>query len=187
MNMVNSLTGKRMVPAKIQFQHMARCDINIYRKWLGVTPTFEASANCILYPTSLSKTRIKGANPALYKVMKRHMRDLAEREFTEDSLLSFVRNNISRGLNEGTATLEHVAAELGMPERTLQRRLCEEGTTFQQIIENMRMGRARYYLEKTTLSITDIAMELGYAEASVFVRAFKRKTGKTPNRYRADQ
>ena len=116
--------------------------------------------------------------------MKRHMRDLAEREFREDDLLSFVRNNVNRGLANGTATLEHIAAEMGMPSRTLQRRLADEGTTFQKLVEDIRLSRARYYLQKTALSVTDIAMELGYAEASVFVRAFKRRTGSTPNRYR---
>ena len=185
-NLVNSLTGKRMVPKAISFQHLPRCEINLYRKWLGVTPRFETENNAVVYPRSINRAGTRKANSALYKVMKRHMRDLAEREFSENNLTAFVRNNINRGLLNGTATLEHISAEIGMPPRTLQRRLADEGTTFQKQVEKLRMARARYYLEKTTLSITDIAMELGYAEASVFVRAFKRNIGATPNRYRSD-
>ena len=96
------------------------------------------------------------------------------------------RNAILLGLNDGTATLPHIAAELGMPQRTLQRRLSEDGTSFKQLVEDTRIARARYYLRRSTLNITDIAMELGYAEASVFVRAFKRAMGVTPNRYRSN-
>jgi AraC-like DNA-binding protein len=51
-------------------------------------------------------------------------------------------------------------------------------------VDEVRLARAKYYLEKTRLSITDVAQELGYAEASVFVRAFKRLTGNSPNQYR---
>ncbi len=184
-NLVNTLLGKQVVPAKIQFQHLPRCELNIYRKWLGVTPEFDAPCNSLLYSAAIDRHSTRKGNPALYKVLKRHMRDLAERAFQEDDLISFVRNNINRGLASGTATLEHIAAEVGMPPRTLQRRLANEGTTFQKLIEDIRMARALYYLEKTALSITDIAMELAYAESSVFVRAFKRRTGLTPNRYRS--
>ena len=183
-NLVNTLLGKRMVPARIQFQHLPRCELKTYRKWLDVAPEFEQPSNCLLYPATINSRGTRKGNAALYKIMKRHMRDLAEREFREDDLLSFVRNNVNRGLANGTATLEHIAAEMGMPSRTLQRRLADEGTTFQKLVEDIRLSRARYYLQKTALSVTDIAMELGYAEASVFVRAFKRRTGSTPNRYR---
>ena len=112
------------------------------------------------------------------------MRDLAAAEVEEEQLLNFVRNNIGRGLTRGTATLEHIAAEIGLQPRTLQRRLQAEGSSFQMLVDEVRLARAKYYLEKTRLTITDIALELGYAEASVFVRSFKRLTGNSPNQHR---
>ena len=124
------------------------------------------------------------SNPELYTVLKRHLRDLAVAEQHEEQLLNFVRNNIGRGQVHGTATLEHISAEIGLEPRTLQRRLKAEGSSFQSLVSEVRLARARYYLEKTRLSITDVALELGYAEARVFVRAFGRLTGMTPNQYR---
>ena len=66
----------------------------------------------------------------------------------------------------------------------MQRRLKTEGSSFQALVDEVRLARARYYLEKTRLNVTDVALELGYAEASVFVRAFRRLTGESPNQYR---
>ena len=120
-------------------------------------------------------------------MLKRHMRDLSDAEVEDDKLENFVRNNIGRGLTQGTATLEYIAAEVGMIPRTLQRHLNEEGTSFQSLIDEVRRERSRYFLEKTTLSITDIALELGYAEASPFVRAFKRMMNIPPNQYRKEK
>ncbi|MEH6577666.1 MAG: AraC family transcriptional regulator ligand-binding domain-containing protein [Amphritea sp.] len=187
MNIVNVLTGSTVIPTQIQFEHQPLSDIKTYKRWLGVTPGFGAANTAIIYPASLAIRQPHNANPELYKVLKRHMRDLIEAEVEQDQLHHVVRNNIGRGLTQGTATLEHIAAEIGMEPRTLQRRLKEEGTSFQVLMDEIRLSRARYYLEKTRLSITDIALELGYAEASVFVRAFKRLTGYSPNRYRQDQ
>ena len=183
MNIVNRLTGDKVTPKRIMFEHQPLSKLATYKHWLGSTPQFAARCNAVIYPRALVQ-RLESANPELYKVMKRHMRDLIETEIQENQLHHIVRNNISRGLAQGTATLEHIAAEIGMEQRTLQRRLKEEGTSFQALLDEIRLSRAKYYLEKTRLSITDIALEIGYAEASVFVRAFKRLTGLSPNRYR---
>ncbi|HEB28878.1 MAG TPA: AraC family transcriptional regulator, partial [Porticoccus sp.] len=169
---------------KILLEHQPIHKLKDYRHWFGVNPVFGASNNAVIYPATLSKQTIPQANPDLYLVLKRHIRELAEAEVEEQHLINFVRNNISRGINQGTATLEHIAAEINIEARTLQRRLKQEGTSFQQLVNEVRLSRGKYYLEKTRLSITDIALELGYAEASVFVRAFKRLTKLSPKQYR---
>ena len=155
-----------------------------YRKHLGIEPRFGAPTNRVIYFRGVAQRPAPQSNPELYTVLKRHLRDLAIAEQEEEYLLNFVRNNISRGLIHGTATLDHIAAEIGLEPRTLQRRLKVEGSSFQALVDEVRLARAKYYLEKTRLSITDVAQELGYAEASVFVRAFKRLTGNSPNQYR---
>ncbi len=184
MRMVNDLTGSFVTPNKLMFEHHPICGIEKYRKWLGTTPKFGASNNAVIYSANLGERVLSNANPGLYNVLKRHMRDLTETEIFEDSLHHFVRNNISRGLSQGTASLEDVSAELGLEPRTLQRRLKDENTSFQELTDEIRKTRAFYFLEKTRLGITDIAHELGYAEASVFIRSFKRWTGQSPGKYR---
>ena len=184
MRMVNGLTDTAVTPSEVLFEHQPTCDLARYRRWLRVKPSFGASTNAVVYPAELAERSLPKANPGLYMVLKRHMRDLTEAEIFEEQLHHFVRNNIGRGLSPGTATLEHVAAELGLEPRTLQRRLRDEGTSFQALTDEVRQARATYFLRKTRLSITDIAHELGYAEASVFIRSFKRWTGESPGRFR---
>ena len=184
MSIINAIACDRVRPKEIWFDHQPNCDLKYYRKHLGVEPRFTAPSNRVVYFNGVSDKTAPQSNPELYLVLKRHLRDLAIAEHQEEQLLNFVRNNIGRGLAHGTATLDHISAEIGMEPRTLQRRLKTEGSSFQSLVDEVRLARAKYYLEKTRLSVTDVALELGYAEASVFVRAFRRLTGSSPNQYR---
>ena len=140
--------------------------------------------NRIYYPMALLDRPVPGANPHLYNVLRRHMIDLANAMPREDDLVDIIANNIRRGLGTDTVSLEHIASELGVEPRTLQRQLVKAGTSFQKIFDKVRLELACYYLERTALDVTTIALELGYSEASVFSRAFKRWTGSSPDRYR---
>ena len=77
-----------------------------------------------------------------------------------------------------------VAKKLGMSERTLARRLKEEGVTFIEIVQQLKAALARYYLEEETMPISKIAWLLGFEEPSSFSHACKRWTGKTPRELR---
>jgi AraC-like DNA-binding protein len=89
-------------------------------------------------------------------------------------------------LGNGTPSLEHVAAAIRMPRRTLQRQLAAEGTSLQAEIEEIRKTMALAVLRDRSISIEDVAILLGYAEPSTFFRSFKRWTGTTPRRFRSE-
>jgi AraC-like DNA-binding protein len=184
MSIVNSVAAHKIQPREIWFDHQPLCDMKYYRKHLGLEPHFNAPSNRVLYYRAVGEKNSPRSDAGLYMILRRHIRDLAVAEREEEQLLNFVRNNIGRGLTQGTATLEHIAAEIGLEPRTLQRRLKAQDSSFQALMDEVRLARARYLLEKTSLSITDVALELGYAEASVFIRAFKRLTGASPKQYR---
>jgi AraC-like DNA-binding protein len=95
-----------------------------------------------------------------------------------------VERLIADRLPDGGATLRASAAALGMSERTLQRRLHAEGTTFEDLVDGVRRARALAYLD-AQLPIAEVAYLLGYAEPSVFHRAFKRWTGRSPEVWRS--
>jgi AraC-like DNA-binding protein len=81
-------------------------------------------------------------------------------------------------------TAEMAAANLNLSLRSLQRKLQEEGTSYQALLEELKCEFAIAYLHKPSLTISEIAYLLGYAEPSSFVRSFKRWTGETPQRFR---
>jgi len=72
-----------------------------------------------------------------------------------------------------------------MHERTLNRRLRAEGTTFQRELEAVRYDTARQLLDETSMTLAQVAAALEYADTSAFSRAFKRWAGATPAQWRA--
>lgn len=184
MGIVNSLCRTRITPLEIHMDHAPMCDDNVYVRHLGIKPYFNRKTNRIFYPSELMKKAVAGADPNLYRIICRHLDDLAASMPSEYSMTELVSNNIRRGLGSDTVGLDHVAAELGLNPRTLQRRLVDEGTSFQEVFDRVRFDVARYYLERTTFDVLEIAIELGYSQPSTFNRAFKRWTGATPGAYR---
>ncbi len=81
--------------------------------------------------------------------------------------------------------IEDVARELGLSSRTLQRRLAEDSTTFQQLLQEARRELARHYLLHSSLELNETAYLLGYEDAHSFFRAFHDWEGSTPGDWRA--
>jgi AraC-like DNA-binding protein len=79
-----------------------------------------------------------------------------------------------------------VAKELGMSERTLQRRITEEGMTFRQLLNDTRKELIREYLSDDSVEITDAAFLVGFENTNSFYRAFRSWEGKTPAEWRTE-
>jgi AraC-like DNA-binding protein len=77
-----------------------------------------------------------------------------------------------------------IARQLGTPIRTLKRKLREEGTTYRQIVDELRMQLAIKYLRDTRLPVEDVASSLGFSDAANFRRAFRRWTNESPGHLR---
>jgi AraC-like DNA-binding protein len=82
-------------------------------------------------------------------------------------------------------SLDEVAANFNMSGRTLQRKLQDEGVSFQQVADAVRKSLAIHYMQSGNYQIKEISIMLGYNELSAFSRAFKRWTGKPPVAYQA--
>jgi AraC-like DNA-binding protein len=80
--------------------------------------------------------------------------------------------------------MERVAARLGMPPRTLQRRLTVEGTSYNGLLDELRHELALRYLRQRELALAEVAFLLGFAEQSAFQRAFRRWTATSPAEWR---
>lgn len=102
---------------------------------------------------------------------------------SEQDIASMVRH-LLRSSFELTLNREEVARQLHVSSRSLQRKLKECNTSFQALLDEERFSRARQLLQQPNLSLTDISAQLGFAESSVFTRAFKRWSGLPPQEYR---
>ena len=96
-----------------------------------------------------------------------------------------MENAIAELLPHGQAAQAEIAKHIGMSQRTLARRLAEEGSSFSELLSAVRRALANRYLMNPSLSISEIAWLLGYSEVSTFTRAFHRWTGASPSARRA--
>ena len=95
-----------------------------------------------------------------------------------------VQNLLRLTISERTPSSSAVAEQLGISGRTLQRRLDEEETSFKDVLNDLRVELAQYYLQNTDFNMDTIAAKLGYSETRSFHRSFKQWTGQTAGSYR---
>ena len=108
----------------------------------------------------------------------------ARREAPGWDLVNFVRTLVKPYLGENFFRFETVAKIVGASERTLQRSLHANGSSFSQILQEARFEMACDYLSKGSMKITDVAMALGYQRVQNFSRDFRKQAGMTPSQYR---
>jgi len=118
--------------------------------------------------------------------LERSPADLLSRPDDGDSLSSQLRRLLSRDSSRWP-DLESVAQHLHISPQTLRRHLREEGSSFQELKDQLRRDIAIYHLRRDDLSLQQIAEQLGFSEPSAFHRAFKKWTGLTPGAYRAQE
>jgi AraC-like DNA-binding protein len=111
---------------------------------------------------------------------------LKSRELKQGTLGS-VKWVLRRLLSGSRPDVAVVAKELGMSERTLQRRITEEGMTFRQLLNETRKELIREYLSDDSVEITEAAFLVGFENTNSFYRAFRSWEGKTPAEWRAAQ
>ncbi len=103
----------------------------------------------------------------------------------ETALVDRLSQMVLRDLNSRGIEQERFAREIGMSSRTMRRKLTEQGSSFQQVLDECRMRQAVFeFRVRPDLSIAQIALRLGYAEHSNFTRAFHRWSGVSPQAYR---
>ncbi|MEK4188470.1 AraC family transcriptional regulator [Paenibacillus sp. FSL L8-0494] len=110
-------------------------------------------------------------------------RTLAEQKGTR-SITERVKWIMKRSFSGGRPDIQAVAKVLSMSDRTLQRRLTEENTSFKQLLTQARHEQAREYLADSSLDIKEVAFLIGYEDQNSFYRAFRLWEGDTPSNWR---
>ncbi|MGF2946506.1 AraC family transcriptional regulator [Mycobacterium sp. Lab-001] len=152
------------------------------RQVFGVTPRYHSSATVASWPAALLDERLPQASELSVAMCEQQCHQLLERRRQRTGVARRVRERLA-AIDDRPHTISAVARQLAMSERTLRRRLAEENTTFRDLAEEVHRVLAEELLATGALSVDDVALRLGYAEATSFIAAFKRWTGTTPARY----
>ena len=161
----------------VEFAHDG--DAAAYRAWFDAPIVFGAETTQLVMPRAALDAALVSSDPTLLAILTRAADDLAKRTPTDPLMTAQVRRVLHEALRSDEAHVDVVAKRLGMTSRSLQRRLKDESTTFNEIRETVRRELAQRYLDDG-LAIAEISFLLGFSEPSAFFRAFKRWTGTTP-------
>lgn len=148
------------------------------------TVVYGGHANTLRFPTGAINAPLNLAPPCEPGLLKKLSAELT-RKRRNAPIADRTRQMIYREMNDGSVNQEHIARELGISSRTLRRRLAEENQSFQSLLDECRMEFATLEFRiRRKLSLSDMALRLGYSEHSTFSRAFARWAGMAPQEYR---
>jgi AraC-like DNA-binding protein len=170
-------------PLAVEFAMPANDDLRPYEAAFGGPLHFDAPENALLFSHSDVEIPLPTAHAELANVHERIAGEHLAR-LDRSALSARVRSVMMDHLSDGKPRRATVARILGTSERTLQRRLEEEGSSFQQLLDDTRKELAQRYIERADLSLADVAYVLGFNDQSSFFRATKRWFGMTPQQYR---
>ena len=179
------LTGHNVIPQYFSISHHRSGDNSEMVRFVGTKIEFGADADEFALNVNARELPLVHADTRLNNLLLKYCEAaLAERKGDISQLRSRVENAISPLLPHGRVLVEDVARSLGMSERTLARRLSDEGLNFTEILQQLRRDLAVRYLDDRKLHVSKIAWMLGFTEVSAFTHACRRWTGKTPREMR---
>lgn len=178
------LTGRDVVPLEVTFVHPEPPYSREHARIFKTKVRFGAERDGIVLPREALDYPIKNADPALCNILERHAAQLLAQMPRVDLFSHRVRELCAAELKEGTPTAAKIADHLHISERTLRRRLSDEGTSWEDVLDGLRRDLSKRYLNEPRLGIEDVALMLGYSEAGAFRRAFRRWFGVTPAEHR---
>lgn len=176
-------TRERIIPLSIHTTvHVENPEV--YERYFGAVIRRDTFNGVVFRAEDAAKPFLT-ANDAMWAIfeptLNKRMQDLEQ----EASFSDRVRACLMEILASGQYSMAEVASRLAVSTRTLQRRLREEDTTFQKVLDGLREELARNYLAKSDYSSGQIAFLLGYEDPNSFFRAFRSWTGETPEVVRA--
>ncbi|MBK5968894.1 MULTISPECIES: AraC family transcriptional regulator [Thiorhodovibrio] len=178
------VSSRAFVPLAVHFKHVPRGDISVYEAHFGCPVYFESRRDALLVSKESLDAPNRLGDETIVGFFDRHLEQQLASLTQESHLELRVRRAVANLLSEGVPTVSSIASELAMSARTLQRRLSEQGHSFQGVVDMARKDLAQRLLAETDYSLAEVAFLTGFADQSGFTRAFKRWAGQTPRSYR---
>lgn len=176
------ILGEPALLRAVHFQHRARFDVAKYEATFGCPVLFsmpetrmEIAARQLFRPSP-------HGNLALFEAASERYEHPVDWMSQGRPHLAYSYFYLSNEIDKSPPTLDRMARSFGMSERTLRRKLVEEGQPFRELLERVRQDLCRLYFMEDKRSLGEIALLLGYSDLSAFTRAYKRWHGVAPSK-----
>jgi AraC-like DNA-binding protein len=179
-------TGSRLSPLRLEFVQ-PRAHIKTIERHFGCQVICGAPRNAIVFRAVDAERPFVTRNAELLGLLAPQFEEELKQEKDEENFVERVRVAIQQKLTGQRPTIDDIADALHVSSRTLQRRLQEEGSSFQRVLDEARHQLARHYLNNSVLELNEAAYLLGYEDGNSFVRAFRTWEGIPPARWREMQ
>lgn len=182
-NLIRELSDGKIGPIRVEMHRAAPPDSGIrHSDAFGCPVHFGFPYTSIVFNRSALDIPFNGGSSELAEYNERIVVTyLAKLE--RNDIRMRVRALLLQDLPAGGVTKDGIAKKLFMSPRTLQVKLANNDTTFQEIVNETRFALARGYIDNSSMSITEVAYMLGFSDTSNFTRAFRRWTGVSPSAY----
>lgn len=170
-------------PIEIHFRHKPAASIKEYERILKTHVLFEQQYNQAIFPTSILSMPTYNPNKRIARILNEELQLLLSEVEHQDTVTLRLWRFFRHKENNLHLDIETIAKEFNTTPRTLQRRLQQEGTNFQDQLKLFRTQQAKDLLDNKTMSISEIAFKMGFNDNSAFHKAFKRWTELTPKEY----
>lgn len=174
-------TGRRLVPAEIHITGVGNLELENH---FGCPIRDHAERNQIRFASQDLELRFPGHSPEFLELVTPALAAAFHQLEVESALSDRVKAHIKRALASGRPNLPAVARDLDVSERTLQRRITAEGSSFRELLQQARQEMGRQLLADPELAVAEIACLLGYQDETSFYRAFRELEGKSPREWR---
>lgn len=183
-SVLQSLTKDGIHFVKVRFNHPRPNDTREHQRVLCCPVVFGRPKNELVIRGQDLSLPIFLANPELLDMLEQYAQRLLERLYTPDTWVGRVTRLLGKMLVQGEKpSIDAAAFDLAISARHLQSKLKAEGTTYRQILDQVRKELALDCLKQAEMTMCDIAFLLGFSEQSAFTHAFKRWVGSSPTEY----
>lgn len=176
-------TGTRLSPLRLEFLQ-SRPHLKTIERHFGCRAVCGAPRNAIVFRAADAQRPFVTRNAELLGMLAPQFEEELKQENVDENFAERVRGAIQQKLTGRRPTVEDIADVLHISSRSLQRRLQDEGSSFQRVLEEARHRLARHYLNNSVLELNEAAYLLGYEDGNSFVRAFRTWEGVPPARWR---
>jgi len=175
-----------VVPSRIEFirRSPAADVVAMYEDYFSCSVRFGAPRDLLVWSAATMDRSFVTHNEDLVDILLPGLEAALREHASSQSLVEQVGSLLGRSMRGQRPSVETVAKQLHMSARTLQRRLADEGVSYQQLLDRVRQQAARHLLTATNLEAGEIAFFLGFEELNSFTRAFNHWEGMSPNRWR---
>jgi AraC-like DNA-binding protein len=185
---LREVTGRTVSPTQVTFAHGRNANLREFKLFFGCPVAFGAPSDRFALSNETLSLPLITEDRHLLEALRPVCDEAAkERNTASGTLRASVENEVQKLLPHGKALRQTVATALAMSTRTLARKLADEGTTFEEVVDSLRRSLALQYVKERGLSLSQVAWLLGYEEPASFNHAFRRWTGLSPSLARSEQ